>query len=341
MVAAGHEDLILDVKTGLKRFGQTPDFENIYTTLEALVNPKQGIKDSGPFAAYIAHVCKDFQKIKPHPKFKKILEDFKQFLYEECTIIPEKIESKRDVYDKLFKLLEDQKEDRYLSSTIGRGGERAKVLASSTIATTNYDMAMELYHALALQRIADGFSAKGDEYIKEFDPDNFARLGNQSKWTLKLHGSIWQFYYKGKFCKALLDPEHLPHRRLRIKERMMIYPVGEKPFLREPYYTFYKIFKEQPWRVMVAVGHSFRDLPVNVAVLENLQDHTTSKLIIVDRNPKKAFKNLEVKNSKLGERVIRVKGKFGDPITFKRLELALQCSSSKDYQKHAQARGLD
>lgn len=335
MVEAGYADVILDVKTGLRRFGKVPDFENIYTILEALVNPKQGIKDSGPFAAYVAHVCKDFQKIKRYPKFKKILEDSKRFLYEECTITPEKIESKRQVYEKLFEIMGNETEDRYLSSTVGRGGETVKVPAWRTIITTNYDMSMELYYA---QKIADGFSvAKRDAYIKEFDPHNFAELGNQYQWLVKLHGSIWQFYDKGKFCKAILDPEQLPHRKLKIKERMMIYPVGEKPILREPYYTFYKIFKEQPWRVMVAVGHSFRDLPVNVAVLENLQNRSTSKLIIVDRNPEKAFKNLGVKEQKLSERIIRVKGKFGEPKTFKKLELALQSSNVKHYQNNLRA----
>lgn len=336
---AGHGDVILDVKTGLRRFGKVPDFENIYTILEALVNPKQGIKDSGPFAAYVAHVCKDFQKIKQHPKFKEILEDSKRFLYEECTITPEKLESKRDIYDKLFEIMGGETEDRYFSSTVGRRGETAKVPAYRTIITTNYDMSTELYYA---QKIADGFSVtKRDAYIKEFDPRNFAELNLQYQWLVKLHGSIWQFYDKGKFCKTILDPEQLPHRKLKIKERMMIYPVGEKPILREPYYTFYKIFKEQPWRVMVAIGHSFRDMPVNVAVLENLQNRSTSKLIIVDRNPEKAFKNLGVKDLKLSERIIRVKGKFGKPETFKKLQLALQSGNSREYQENLRAVGLD
>lgn len=338
MVEAGHGDEIRDIKTALRRFGKVPDFENIYTTLEGLVNPRQGIKDSGPFAAYVAHVCKGLQKIKPHPKFKKILEDSKRFLYEECTITPEKLESKKDVYDKLFNLLDGQKEGRYLSSTVGRGGEEVEIPASRTIVTTNYDMSVELYYA---QRIADGFVTTRDQYIKEFNPRNFAESSLNFQWLLKLHGSIWQFYDKGKFCKAILAPERLPHKRLRIIERMMIYPVGEKPILREPYYTFYKIFKEQPWGLMVAIGHSFRDLPINIAVLENLQNRSTSKLIIVDRSPKKAFKNLGVMDQKLSERIICVEGKFGEPETFKKLQLALQSSNPEHYQKNLRAVGIE
>ena len=75
---------------------------------------------------------------------------------------------------------------------------------------------------------------------------------------------------------------------------MMVYPIGEKPILKEPYYTFFKIFKEQPWDVLVAIGHSFRDLPVNVAILENLQKIPLSRLIIVNKEPEKAFNNLTV-----------------------------------------------
>jgi hypothetical protein len=217
MTEAGHGEDINDIKKALKRFDLTPDFENIYTTLEALVSPRRGIKASGPFAAYIAYKCGDFRKIKPHPNFSKILQDFKTFLYEECTITPEKLEEGKVAYDKLFSSVGDvTDEERYLSSTVGKTGATEVLPASETIVTTNYDMSMELYHA---QRIADGFSTTKDRFIEEFNPTSFITEGSRGRWLIKLHGSIWQFYHKGRFCKSIIDPDQFPHRTLKIKER--------------------------------------------------------------------------------------------------------------------------
>ncbi len=332
MEKAGHEDTINEIKTALNRFNLTSDFENIYTIIEALENPIKGVKNSGPFTAYIANKCNDFVNMKSQPKFMEILEDFRRIIFEECSINPEKIENKLGVYNELFKIVDLARDTRRLSSTIGLHGTTTEISASRTIVTTNYDMSIELHHAFESKELADGFSVLGDQYIKRFDPRNFAALGEQSQWLIKLHGSIWQFHHKNQFCKSLFAPESLPHRKLKIKERMMIYPVGEKPILKEPYYTFYKIFKEQPWSKLVTIGHSFRDLPINIAILENLERIKISKLIIVDKEPEEAFKNLNIKNVKVGQRVIRVKGLFGEKETFEKIQLAM-FSNTFDYYK--------
>jgi hypothetical protein len=331
MNSAGHGDIIKEIRMALKYFGLTPDFENLYTIIEALQNFKQGVKNSGPLASYIAYKCRNSVSIKSHPDFKEILRDFRRIIFEECSISPEKIENQHAIYDELFHLTDVISESRILSSTIGETGKNIGIPASRTIVTTNYDMSIELHFANASIQIADGFSILGDQYIKHFDPKNFLKHGNQSNWLIKLHGSIWQFLYKNQFCKSLLDPELLPHRRLKIKERMMIYPIGEKPILKEPYYTFFKIFKEQPWQVLVAIGHSFRDLPVNIAIVENLRRVSQSILIIVNKEPEKAFNNLGIQDS-IAQKVIRVNGLFGEKETFRKLRIALQSRSFKQYQ---------
>lgn len=328
---AGHESTVLDIEMGLNQFGLTPDFENIYTVIESLANPIQGVKNSGPFTAFIAHKFEDFNKIKSQPSFKEILKDFRRIIFEECSITSDVIEAKKTVYDQLFKIVSIKGENRILSSEMEHNGETIGVPCSRTIVTTNYDMSVELYYANINKMLCDGFSSGADKYIEEFNPKNYLLDGNTSQWLIKLHGSIWQFEYNGKYCKSISDPENLPHRKLAVKERMMIYPVGEKPILKEPYYTFYKIFKEQPWMILVTIGHSFRDLPINIAIQENLLRDSTSRLIIIDREPELAIKNLGL-NEKYNDRIISIKEDFGHKQTFDDLNTAMYSANNKKFE---------
>ena len=81
--------------------------------------------------------------------------------------------------------------------------------------------------------------------------------------------------------------------------------------MREPYYGFYRIFKEQPWSRMIAIGYSFRDEPVNIAIAENLERIKDSTLVLLDPEPQKAIQNFD-SASKFGDRIIAVQGRFGD-----------------------------
>ena len=50
---------------------------------------------------------------------------------------------------------------------------------------------------------------------------------------------------------------------------------------------------------------------LSIAILENLQKNIQSKSIIIDEEPANAFNNLQIKDSKISDRVIRIKGLFG------------------------------
>jgi hypothetical protein len=148
------------------------------------------------------------------------------------------------------------------------------------------------------------------------------------KWIVKLHGSIWQYNDNGKIFSANQDPETIELFPVRIQERMMIYPTGDKPILHYPYFDFYNIFKIQKWEQLVAIGYSFRDEPINIAILENLQREENNKLIVVNPNPEEVLKNLGVSDlMKADERIVPVEGEFGKEQTARKLESALRVGS--------------
>ena len=93
----------------------------------------------------------------------------------------------------------------------------------------------------------------------------------------------------------------------------MIYPTKEKDILNYLYFPFFMAFKRIRWNRLIVIGYSFRDDPINKAILENMQIMPKSKLVVINPNPRTVLENL---GSKLpGDRVFEVSGKFGESST--------------------------
>jgi hypothetical protein len=321
----GYGDFVNEIKERLARFGITPDFEAIYAIVEGITNLKDTVKYYGPFAAYI---CRDISQVKPKQDFNDLLKTFKSYLYSECMKCnQELIES---VYDRLFEISKKSgaHEKRY-----GDGselGQEPSVNVDYTIVTTNYDMIVEFYHRIKKEDFADGFRQTGDPLVKELDLSTYSR--KRHRWLIKLHGSIWQYRHENYIFKTNEDPRYLSIS-VKIQEEMMIYPTGEKPILKHPYYEFHNLFKFQKWNKLIAIGYSFRDEPVNIAIIENLERVPHSNLIVVNPNPETVLKNLgDSVLSKFGNRIIRIKGKFGDERVFVQLPIALKVESDERFK---------
>jgi hypothetical protein len=209
----------------------------------------------------------------------------------------------------LFKVLEHVGEEHYYTTFMDMTGSSSTVNIGDTIVTTNYDMAIELYHRTKYLPLADGFIDTPNHYIREISIKK--SYSSDERWLIKLHGSIWEFKQENRIIKTIADPSHSPIP-INIDEEMIIYPTGEKPILKNPYSIFYDIFKHQEWRRMVARGYSFRDDPVNLAILENLEKVKDSILIVVDPQAESVIKNLGPLSQIYNERIIRIPQMFGD-----------------------------
>lgn len=336
MKELGHEKTILDIIEAMKKFDLTPDFENIYTTLEALSNPQEGIKKSGGLAAYIAH--KTNYELQKEPKvvtqYKEILSDFRELIYRECSVSKGIIEKKGMIFDHLFNAYNGY-ESRYLSTLMGGNGDYKTVGIDSTIVTTNYDVVMELYHRSKEKWLANGFRQSRGLYTSELDFSEYARY-DTAHWLIKLHGSIWQFKLdNGKIIQTIAQPDSLP-LKISIGEKMMIYPIGEKPILQQPYFSFYNAFREQPWETLVVIGYSFRDEPVNTAIIDRLTQRPPpkKKLIVVDPDAENVVKNLGLLPEAIDQRIIRINQPFEDNAgLFERISLAVESKDWNQFQE--------
>lgn len=326
----GHEEIVNDILVNLKRFNLKPDFEAIYTILEGLTDPKQSVRISGPFTAY---VCKDLEEIKSKSKFRELLANFRKYIYKECTIDPQTMSDQKFVYDRLFETLKDTRKNdtRVFTTHMSRTSGAPTTGIDNTIVTTNYDVSVELYHRMIGHPLADGFQSTNDKFRERMDFSSYSRI-EQDRWLIKLHGSIWHFKRENEVFKTITDPKHSPIP-IKIDEQMMIYPIGEKPILKKPYYLFYDIFKSQIWGKMVAIGYSFRDIPVNIAILENLEYVKDSILIVVNPHAEEVIKNLGTSWEKFDNRIIRMNEKFGDERMYKRLLLAIGVKSWNQYKE--------
>lgn len=326
----GHGGLMDRILRSLKRFGLKPDFESIYMILECLTDPKQGIRNTGPFAAFL---CKSLRQVPAHPEFEEVLLDFRRIIYNACTIHTGIVEKNRELYDKLFRITEGQKEVRRLFASKSYGGLRdVDVPIGNTIVTTNYDMSIELYHRLTRVSLADGFEITPEYFVKELDLESYLKLGDLSRWLIKLHGSIWQFKQGDRIIKTIEDPEK-SSVSIKVDEEIMIYPIGEKPILTHPYYSFYRIFKEQPWDTMIAIGYSFRDEPVNIAIIENLEKNYNACLIVLNPESELVISNLGGIEEKFRERIIPIPEEFGSEPGFQKLSVAVESENRSDYEE--------
>lgn len=324
----GYGEIVEKITNSLRKFDMTPDFEAIYTIVEGLTQSRQAVKNNGPFTAY---VCKELEKIEPRQDLLEFPQVFRNFLYDECKFKSDYHKSIKEIYDKLFSICGQigAFENRYVEGI--EPDKKPSVKVGYTIATTNYDMVLESYLMMNEEQYADGFKPTLERpLVKELDLTTYSYT--RQRWLIKLHGSIWQFRYGNNIFKTVEDPKVISSIPVRIEEQMMIYPTGEKPILHYPYYGFYHVFRTQKWNNLIAIGYSFRDDPVNIAILENLARVKQSKLIVVNPKPTKVIQNLGTPAiSKFVERIIPVEAEFGCENTFEKLRIALKVDSKTRY----------
>jgi len=323
-----HEQMIVEIIDGLKRFQMIPDFEAIYTIIDGLIDPQNAIKYYGPFTAYM---CKNLLKdtLPSREDLLDLLKVTREYIYEECKLKPEFHANIKSIFNRLFDVLEMGVDRRFpINPSIS---SIQNVNIGYTIATTNYDLIAESYLWNKGEEFADGFRGN-NPFERKLDFTTFSE--KRERWLVKLHGSIWQYRYQDKIFKTNQDPEKLKGIfPVNIDEKMMIYPTGEKPILKDPYYSFYRVFRMQEWSRLIVIGYSFRDDPVNIAINQNMDRDENSTLIIVDPKAEEIIKNFSPDLQRYLSRIIRIPNEFGNEIIFDKLEVAIKASNYEEYRE--------
>ena len=281
----GYKEETKEIIFALKQYAIKPDFEAIFSVIEGLVDVNRGIRQAGPLTAFVS---KDLASLAHVPDAGNILNDLKILIYEECSKI--KLDKLDEVFNPIFK-------------------ERPKLQSrnwknvATRIVTTNYDMAVELYHWKKEMPLFDGFQSTGNPYIRKYtssipiiknNPEGTTYANNNGKLLIKLHGSIWCFKQGNRIIKTITDPKsHNILSESQIGKQLMIYPTKEKPLMREPFYDFFNSFKQQGWDILVVIVYSFRDEPVNTILLEQLKKAKSPNVFVVDPNASEIVKNFD------------------------------------------------
>lgn len=127
--------------------------------------------------------------------------------------------------------------------------------------------------------------------------------------------------------KTKLDP-HSPAIPfdIEVEREMMIYPTKEKDILNYQFFTFFSTFRRISWTKLLVIGYSFRDEPINTAIIENMMLNKKSQIIIINPDPNEIINNLynNIPDNiewKIPEyRIYSHAGKFGEPEAFEYLK---------------------
>ena len=332
----GQDDLVAQIEKSLKRYRMSLDFEAIYSVIKGLSNLEESIQESGPFTAFVSKDLKDI----PKNDLEITLSTLRNFIWKKCKAKKKYEEKLLQLYDRLF---QETKNSRFRDKRVVPNREpqtnslvsvgntiETQVNVGKTIITTNYDHLIELYHRIKERNCIDGFRLSNDPGKSYLDFSIFSERIHDP-WLIKLHGSLYQYKSENRILKTLEEPKKLT-TKIKVKGNLMIYPTQEKSMLKFPYHNFYCLFKAQEWSKLIVLGYSFRDEPINTAIIENLINVKNCCLIVVTPHPKEAIKNLS--KSILDEfenKIIPIKGKFGDAGVFSKIRIALKVNNLERY----------
>ena len=166
------------------------------------------------------------------------------------------------------------------------------------IISINYDKVIEEICASTPQlSLIDGFAIESRTGTRYWKPSVFDAIPDnpgKSKRFLrlyKLHGSLdWRIAYDGKLESVRAEEKCADTGRYR--DNVLIYPTQQCSSEKEPYDALLKGFADslERARVLVVIGYSFRDPPINDAFREFLKRDSGRRLIAISPS---ASKNLD------------------------------------------------
>ena len=100
-----------------------------------------------------------------------------------------------------------------------------------------------------------------------------------------MHGAVWYIKHKERDRNLIIKTTGAPHAvpiKINIEEQIMIYPVREKPILKDTYRNLYNIFANINENIYVGIGYSFRDYGVNSALSDMLERNPRFQMFVVN-----------------------------------------------------------
>ena len=175
----GHSERIDVIKSALEEFGMKVDFESLYAILEAISDPIQAVRRAGPFTAFL---MKGTTRLPKRYNYRNTLEYLRRLIYQKCSLDQNMVKKIVEVYDPLFEMSKQvPSEERFgLENPV-------KTNMGHIIATTNYDMSLELYFTFKEISFQDGYRPSRNQLEKYFEPSYLDNPFKEDYFILKLH----------------------------------------------------------------------------------------------------------------------------------------------------------
>lgn len=178
--------------------------------------------------------------------------------------------------------------------TSNEGGERLNENLdpiASKVFTTNYDTIFETTMRMNDIEYCDGFTPQQQDFV-------FNNVWKHGKVEVaKLHGSI-DYYLRERDERVVRYPLRADESDTdlfgeKLKERMMILPIGEKYVTRTPYLQLLNKLSKNltSEEIIVIIGYSFRDDPINNAFNERIHRKERIKIVVVLPNATEIIRN--------------------------------------------------
>jgi SIR2-like protein len=288
------------------------DLEVIFSILNAAPNHESTLKELGPYAVYLDSFC-DQDKRLSKLFSKAILNKARKRV---GTLISKSLEKynkqkANDYYNILFERIKEL--PRYRTRT----GTTNQPLPFQHIVTTNYDRVIENWFEENAHgrppRIGFKTEARTGQQFLDLDGilnEQYQLSGNSYIEYLKLHGSI-DWWIRDNDGQVIQRESSTSLRQESYHSKLMIYPIYDKHVSENPFFALYFYFRYLLYHndAYISIGYSFRDPSINNAFRDALLNKTSTRLIIINREPKNVKKRIQnfPKDS-----VTFIKSQFGD-----------------------------
>jgi hypothetical protein len=265
------EPVISSIQAGVEKFGVEPDIETILTILDGKTKPRKSLENLG---AQLIAFPQEFRQVSEQDLAWLVMKEIENSIYNICSQVIPQSASKH--YAGLWKILSSPMSIPYQkgATTILPAGS-----LNRRIFTTDYDLSMEMFLRSQNVGFDEGFR------IDDSGENVFANVWSDDQIQLvKLHGSI--SYYLMENGKIVKSNSRLAHTDLygeRVREQMMIYPMGEKYATRRPFYEglgqLRRALSQETF--CIAIGYSFRDVAINNAFLDAIQVNSKLRVLLI------------------------------------------------------------
>jgi hypothetical protein len=295
------EKVISTIQAGVTKFGVEADIEAILTILDGKVKPGKNLENLG---AQLIDLPEEFRDAPEKDVAWVVMNEIENSIYNICSQVAPQLATK--LYSRLWKMLSDPISIRYRENarTILPAGTLVK-----RVFTTDYDLSMEIFLRSEKIGFDDGFR------VDDSGENSFANLwSDQQVQLFKLHGSInYYLMENGKIVKSNAPLKHTNMYGDRVKEQMMIYPMGEKYATRRPFYETLGQLRSalQAEQFCIVIGYSFRDVAINNAFIDAIRINPSLRILLVSPSADRVKGTLD---PNLATRVLAWNGSLGNDL---------------------------